>query len=52
MVTHTSTADTPWTLVAGNDKRYARIQILRTFCEQLEKGLERAREKVSRDGLE
>jgi polyphosphate:AMP phosphotransferase len=43
MVTHTSTADTPWTLVAGNDKRYARIQILRTFCEQLEKSLERPR---------
>ena len=43
MVTHTSTAASPWTLVAGNDKRYARIEILRTFCEQLEKGLERAR---------
>jgi polyphosphate kinase 2 (PPK2 family) len=46
MVTHTSTRAAPWTLVAGNDKRYARIQILRTFCEQLEKGLERAREKA------
>ncbi len=36
MVTHTSTRYAPWTLVAGNDKRYARIQILKVFCEQLE----------------
>jgi polyphosphate:AMP phosphotransferase len=42
MVTHTSTSDAPWTLVAGNDKRHARIHILRTFCEQLEKGIEQA----------
>jgi polyphosphate:AMP phosphotransferase len=39
MVTHTSTLSAPWTLVAGNDKRYARIQILRTFCEALAKRL-------------
>jgi polyphosphate:AMP phosphotransferase len=39
MVTHTSTRQTPWTLVAGNDKHYARIQILRTFCTCLEKAL-------------
>jgi polyphosphate:AMP phosphotransferase len=36
MVERTSTAQTPWTLVAGNDKRTARIQILRTICENLE----------------
>ena len=36
MVTHTSTSAAPWTLVAGNDKRYARIQILKTFCDALE----------------
>ena len=40
MVTHTSTEHAPWTLVAGNDKRYARIQILKTFCERLEDALE------------
>jgi polyphosphate:AMP phosphotransferase len=39
MVTHTSTAYAPWTLVAGNDKRYARIQILKTFCDRLETAL-------------
>ena len=36
MVNRTSTADAPWTLVAGNDKPHARIEILKTFCERLE----------------
>ncbi|PCJ21732.1 MAG: hypothetical protein COA96_15350 [SAR86 cluster bacterium] len=36
MVAHTSTARTPWTLVSGNDKKYARIQILDTICKGLE----------------
>ena len=36
MVAHTSTARAPWTLVAGNDKKFARIQILRTLCKRLE----------------
>ncbi|MFM1895519.1 MAG: polyphosphate:AMP phosphotransferase [Pseudomonadota bacterium] len=36
MVAHTSTARAPWTLVAGNDKKFARIQILRTVCKRLE----------------
>ncbi len=36
MVTHTSTTFAPWTLVAGNDKKFARVQILRTWCERLE----------------
>ena len=39
MVTHTSTSAAPWTLVAGNDKRHARIQILKTFCDALEQRL-------------
>ncbi|MEP5762935.1 MAG: polyphosphate:AMP phosphotransferase, partial [Halieaceae bacterium] len=39
MITHTSTLHAPWTIVPGNDKRYARIEILRTFCKQLEKAL-------------
>lgn len=39
MVTHTSTEFAPWTLVAGNDKRFARIQILKTLCEHLEAAL-------------
>ncbi|WP_116363946.1 polyphosphate:AMP phosphotransferase [Parahaliea mediterranea] len=40
MVAHTSTTGAPWTLVAGNDKRYARIQILKTLCEALEQALD------------
>ncbi len=36
MVAHTSTNSAPWTLVAGNNKRYARIEILKRFCTALE----------------
>ena len=39
MVERTSTASAPWTLVEGNDKRHARVKILRTVCEQLEAAL-------------
>ena len=39
MVAHTSTACAPWTLVAGNDKKFARVQILKTFCQHLEAAL-------------
>ena len=40
MVSHTSTRHAPWTLVAGNDKRYARVQILETFCQTLSAALD------------
>ncbi|MGD9000655.1 MAG: polyphosphate:AMP phosphotransferase [Granulosicoccaceae bacterium] len=40
MVEHTSTANAPWTLVPANDKRYARIKVLQTLCERLQKALE------------
>jgi polyphosphate:AMP phosphotransferase len=39
MVAHTSTEDAPWTLVAGEDKKFARIQILKALCADLEKVL-------------
>jgi AMP-polyphosphate phosphotransferase len=39
MVAHTSTEYAPWTLVAGNDKKFARIQILKTVCQWLEEAL-------------
>jgi len=39
MVARTSTRQAPWTLVAGNDKRFARVQILKTFCQRLEQAL-------------
>jgi len=39
MVAHTSTAVAPWTIIPGNDKRFARVQILKTLTERLEKAL-------------
>ena len=41
MVTHTSTAFAPWTLVEGNDKRFARIKVIKTLCRQLEGALKK-----------
>lgn len=41
MVERTSTHIAPWTLVEGNDKRYARIKVLETVCERLERALEK-----------
>jgi polyphosphate:AMP phosphotransferase len=37
MVDRTSTRVAPWTLVEANNKYYARIKVLRTLCEALEK---------------
>lgn len=39
MVAHTSLDQTPWTLVSGNDKVNARIQILETVCGALRNAL-------------
>lgn len=39
MVDRTSTEYAPWSLVEANDKRHARIKVLRTLCENLEKNL-------------
>jgi polyphosphate:AMP phosphotransferase len=36
MVERTSTTEAPWTLVEANDKRFARIKILKTCCERIE----------------
>ncbi|MBQ5311434.1 MAG: polyphosphate:AMP phosphotransferase [Oscillospiraceae bacterium] len=35
----TSTSFAPWTIIDGNDKKYARIKALRTICDRLEKRL-------------
>ena len=39
MVRQCSTEYAPWTLVAGDDKKFARIQILKTIVERLEAAL-------------
>jgi polyphosphate kinase 2 (PPK2 family) len=36
IVEHTSTHTAPWVLVEGNDKRFSRIKVIRTFCDRLE----------------
>jgi polyphosphate kinase 2 (PPK2 family) len=36
MIERTSTAAAPWHLIPGNDKRYARVEVLRRVCEALE----------------
>ncbi len=40
MITRTSTQHNPWLLVEGNNKKYARIKVLKAFCDGLEKMIE------------
>lgn len=40
MIAHTSTGRTPWTLVSGNDKLFARVQILQTIADKMERALQ------------
>ena len=37
MLIRTSTPDAPWIVVEGNDKRYARVKVLQTVVDALEK---------------
>lgn len=39
MVKLTSTTFAPWTIVEGNDKKYARIKALKTICKRIESRL-------------
>jgi polyphosphate:AMP phosphotransferase len=39
MVDRTSTSIAPWTLVEANNKYYARVKVLKTLCEAIEKKL-------------
>ena len=39
MVDRTSTELAPWHLVEANDKRWARVKVLETICNSLEKAL-------------
>jgi polyphosphate kinase 2 (PPK2 family) len=43
MVERTSTHEAPWTLIPGNDKYYARVEVLRAACERLRQALESRR---------
>jgi AMP-polyphosphate phosphotransferase len=39
IVEHTSTRLAPWTLVEGNDKRFARVKVIKSLCDNLEQAL-------------
>ena len=39
MVERSSTRNASWTLIPANDKRFARIEVLKTLCESLEQQL-------------
>ena len=39
MVEHTSTGYAPWSLIPANDKLFARIEVLKTVCQQLKESL-------------
>jgi polyphosphate:AMP phosphotransferase len=40
MIQRTDTAYAPWTLIEGDDKKYARLKVLRTVCEAIERVLD------------
>jgi AMP-polyphosphate phosphotransferase len=39
MIEGTSTARAPWTIIEGNDKRFARVRVLKTVVQRLKKAL-------------
>jgi polyphosphate:AMP phosphotransferase len=43
MVARCSTVSAPWTLVPANDKRYARVRIVETIADSLERSLAKSR---------
>ncbi len=49
MIRKTSTKNAPWTIVEGNNKNYARIKVLETIVEAIERRLEE-HELSKRDG--
>jgi AMP-polyphosphate phosphotransferase len=40
MLERTHTPEAPWTVVAGEDKRFARVQVVRTVCTAVEEALQ------------
>ena len=39
MITQTNKATAPWHVIPGNDKLYARVEIIKTLCQTLEQAL-------------
>ena len=48
MVDRTSTEISPWTLVEANDKRWARVKVLRTINRALEEAFEKSDKRAKR----
>lgn len=42
MITRTSTTGSRWHIIPGNDKKYARVEILKILCQSLEEALDEA----------
>ncbi len=40
MISRTGTTRAPWTVIPANDKRYARVEILKSICARLEEALD------------
>ena len=39
MIDLTGTDFAPWTIVEGNDKRFARVEVMKTVCQQLKRAI-------------
>jgi polyphosphate kinase 2 (PPK2 family) len=46
MLVHTDTPDAPWTVIAAENKRYARVAVVHQVCQAIEAGLEAAGQPV------
>ncbi len=48
MIARTSTRMAPWVMVEGNDKYYARVKILKSYCERMEQMLDECDSKKNK----
>lgn len=49
MLARTHTGEAPWHVVAAEDKRWARVDVVRTVCEEIERGMRRIGREVPDD---
>jgi polyphosphate:AMP phosphotransferase len=49
MIARTSTRQAPWILVEGNHKYYARIKVLKAYCESMEKMLDEHKDRPDQE---
>jgi polyphosphate:AMP phosphotransferase len=51
MFQYTSTRYSPWVLVEGNSKYYARVKVVKTMCDYLEKALKKKNNKNNKQSV-